>query len=228
MLAFEQFEVVSFDCYGTLIDWRRGILDAVRPVLARHGITSSEDQILDLYSRLEAEVEAGSYKPYRRILREVMTRMCEGFGFEPDDADVDVIAWSLADWPPFEDTVAALKSLKSRYQLAIISNTDDDLFGGTNRHLEVPFDYVITAAQVGAYKPDHRVFQFAFDKIGMPKEKILHVAQSLFHDHAPAKELGLTTVWINRRPALPGRISSAARPDAEFPDLASLVKAIGL
>jgi len=228
MLAFEQFELVSFDCYGTLIDWRRGILDAVGPVLSRHGITAGEDEILDSYSRLEAEVEAGVYKPYRRILREVMARMCKGFGFEADDAESEIIASSLPDWPPFEDSVAALKSLKTRYQLAIVSNTDDDLFAGTNRHLDIRFDYIITAARAGAYKPDHRVFQFAFDEIGLPKEKILHVAQSLFHDHVPAKELGLTTVWINRRRALPGRVSSAARPDAEFPDLASLVKAIGL
>jgi 2-haloacid dehalogenase len=228
MLAFERFEVLSFDCYGTLIDWRRGILDAVRPVLARHGIAAGEDQILQTYSRLEAEIEAGPYRPYRRILRGVMARMCGGFGFEPDDNERDIIASTLPDWPPFEDTVAALKSLKSRYRLAIISNTDNDLFAGTNTHLEVSFDHIITAAHVGAYKPDRRVFQFAFDKIGLPKEKILHVAQSLFHDHVPAKELGLTTIWINRRRALPGRVSSAARPDAEFPDLASLVKAIGL
>jgi 2-haloacid dehalogenase len=134
----------------------------------------------------------------------------------------------LPDWPPFSDTVAALEALKSRYRLAIISNTDDDLFAGTNRHLGVKFDYIITAAQVGAYKPSPKMFEYALDKIGFDKSKLLHVAQSLFHDHVTAKQLGLSTVWVNRQRALPGRVSLAANPDAEYPDLASLVRAMGL
>ncbi|MCX6834542.1 MAG: HAD hydrolase-like protein [candidate division Zixibacteria bacterium] len=152
-LNFHQFKVLSFDCYGTLIDWERGILGAVRPVLERHNITITDDRILETYAQIEAEVEAGLYRPYRDILHTVMTTISERFEFVPNNTECNAIVASLPNWPPFSDTVAALKALKSRYRLAIISNIDDDLFAGTNRHLGVEFDYIITAAQVGAYKP---------------------------------------------------------------------------
>jgi 2-haloacid dehalogenase len=227
-LDFHRFEVLSFDCYGTLIDWRHGILNAVRPVLSKHGVSLAEEKILETYSRYEAEIEAGPYRPYRDILSEVMVQICGEFGIKPTDTERDIIGTTLPDWPPFEDTVDALNALKTRYQLAIISNTDDDLFAGTNRRLEVSFDHIITAAQVGAYKPSPRVFEHALAKIGCGKGKLLHVAQSLYHDHVPAKKLGLSAVWINRRQALPSRVTTAARLDAEFPDLAALVKATGI
>lgn len=228
MIDYDQFDLLTFDCYGTLIDWRSGILGALSPLLAEHGVAVEDDQILQTYAEIEAEIQAGPYKSYASVLRELLAKLAERFGFLPGPAEFGVIVDSLPAWPPFDDTVESLKKLKTKYKLGIISNTDDDLFAQTNKRLEVEFDYIITAAQAGAYKPDHKMFNFAFDKIGLPREKVLHIAQSLFHDHLPAKELGLTTVWINRSKMIPGRISSAVRPDAEFPDLASLVKAVGL
>jgi len=230
-LNFQQFKVLSFDCYGTLIDWERGILGAVRPVLSNHKIIATDEIILETFAQIESEVEAGSYRPYRDILNTVMRGMSERFEFVPNNTESDAIVSSLPSWPPFSDTVAALKALKSRFRLAIISNVDDDLFAGTNRHLGVEFDYIITAAQVGAYKPSPRVFEHALQKIGCLRNELLHVAQSLYHDHVPAKQLGLSTVWINSRlgKASPGATPiAAAKPDAVFPNLASLVRAMGV
>jgi 2-haloacid dehalogenase len=225
-LNFQQFEVLSFDCYGTLIDWESGILGAVRPVLANHRVTASDEIVLEAYAAIESEIEAGVYRLYRDVLKMAMTKLCERFGFVPNPAEKDAIVRSLPDWPPFADTVDALKALKSRYKLAIISNIDDDLFAGTNRHLGVTFDYIITAAQVRAYKPSPKVFEYALEKIGCDKGKLLHVAQSLYHDHVPAKRLGLSTVWINRRQGKPGTgatLAAEAMPDGEFAGLAAFV-----
>jgi 2-haloacid dehalogenase len=230
-LNFPQFKVLSFDCYGTLIDWERGILGAVRPVLDRHDKTVTDDRILEIYAQIESDIEAGPYRPYRDILHTVMTVMSERLGFVPKNTENNAIVTSLPSWPPFSDTVAALRDLKSRYRLAIISNVDDDLFAVTNRHLGVKFDYIITAAQVGAYKPSPRVFEHALQEIGCQKNELLHVAQSLYHDHVPAKLLGLSTVWINRRQGKPGpgaTPAATARPDAEYPSLVELVKAMRL
>jgi len=231
MVSFDQFDVLSFDCYGTLIDWETGILRAVKQVMARHRVSASNDSILETYAAFESDIEAGPYQPYRDVLRTVMVRMSEQLGFVANSTEDDAIVASLPDWPPFDDTFAALKALKTRYRLAIISNVDDDLFAATNRHLGVEFDYVVTAAQVKAYKPSPRVFDYALKKIGCPAEKLLHVAQSLYHDHVPAKQLGLSTVWIDRRRDRPGSGATpdaVAIPDATFPDLASLVRQAGL
>jgi len=213
-LNFDQFKVLTFDCYGTLIDWETGILNVLRPVLAERGVA-----------------EAGQYKPYRAVLSEVMVNIAQQFGFFLKPHEFTTLADSLADWPPFDDTVEALKALKSRFQLGIISNVDDDLFESSNKQLKIEFDHIVTAGQVGAYKPSLKMFEAALEKIGQPKENVLHVAQSLFHDHVPAQQLGLSTVWINRRHNRPGSgatPTAEVTPDAEFPDLASLVKAAGL
>ncbi|MEW5796210.1 MAG: haloacid dehalogenase type II [Candidatus Zixiibacteriota bacterium] len=231
MLRYNQFEVLSFDCYGTLVDWETGILLAVKPVLRVHGVTVPDDTILETYAAIESDIEAGPYQSYRNVLRQAMAKMCERFGFEAGDSEHIVIANSLTGWPPFEDTISALKALKNRYRLAIISNVDDELFEGTNRRLGVDFDHIVTAAQAGAYKPSLHVFDFALKRIGCPAERLLHVAQSLYHDHAPAKKLGLSTVWIDRRHDRPGSGATpeaVATPDATFSDLASLVREMGV
>ena len=231
MLNFDQFQVLTFDCYGTLIDWETGILKVLRSVLAEHGVATDDNQILETYSEIEAAIEAGPYKAYRAVLSEVIVNFGQQFGFSPRPHEFTALADSIADWPPFEDTVEALRALKTKFQLGIISNVDDDLFAGSNRQLQVEFDFIVTAEQVGAYKPSVKNFEVAIDRIGLPKDQILHVAQSLFHDHLPAKQFGLNTVWINRRRSLVGSGATPpaqAEPDAEFPDLASLVKAAGL
>ncbi len=229
MLDFDRFSHLTFDCYGTLIDWERGILAALRPLLDRHGVAPTEDQILELYGELEAAAEAGPYQPYRAVLAAVVDGFGARLGFAPSPEERAAFAASVGDWPPFPDTVEALRSLARRFQLVILSNVDDDLFAGSARQLGVEFAAVITAQQVGSYKPDRRNFRFALERLGVPAGRVLHVAQSLFHDIAPAKEIGLTTVWINRRHDRPGSgatPAATAQPDLEVPDLRTLARLV--
>jgi len=229
MLALGRFSALSFDCYGTLIDWETGILEALRPVLARHGVACDDDWLLGLYSAAEAEAESGPYRTYREVLREVMKRIAVGLTFRPSPVEIDALALSLPDWPPFPDTVPALRALSPRFRLAIASNTDDDLFAATRRRLGVEFDLVTTAEQVRSYKPAPAHFTRTLEGLGIGRGALLHVAQSLFHDISPAKALGLATVWVNRRVGRkgPGATPPAeAHPDLEVPDLESLVDRI--
>ena len=224
-LNFSQFHCLTFDCYGTLIDWESGILGALRPILAAHGRNLSDGGILELYSAIEAQLEAGPYLPYREILDAVVMKLAARLVFSPTAEQVYSLANSLPNWQPFPDTVPALRRLSERFRLAIISNTDDDLFAGTARHLEVRFDPVVTAQQAHSYKPSENNFRLALERIGLPKEQVLHVAQSLYHDVAPAKHLGLSTLWINRRAGKPGSGATppaSAAADLVLPDLASL------
>jgi 2-haloacid dehalogenase len=230
-MRFESFSHLSFDCYGTLIDWETGILEALGPVLARHGVAVDEAEQLRLYAENEAREEAGPYRRYREVLRGVMAGMGRALGFEPSPAESHALADSVGSWPPFPDTVEALLRIGSRYRLVIISNIDDELFARTARLLEVPFDEVVTAQQAGSYKPSPANFRLALERQGIPKEKLLHVAQSLYHDHLPAKGLGLSTVWVNRpsrRPGVGVAPDVEAVPDLEVPDLQSLAEAAGL
>lgn len=225
MLDFSQYRVVSFDCYGTLIDWETGIFSALRSVLAAHGKGISDTELLKLYSELESEAEQGEFHSYRKVLESVVRGFGERLGFKPNEAQVRSLPDSLAGWRPFPDTVAALQKLKARYQLAIISNVDDDLFAATARHLEVPFDHLITAQQARAYKPSMRMFNLAQQRIGVAPTQWLHAAQSVYHDVIPARSLGITTVWVNRpspRPGAGAAKAAAGQPDLEVPDLKTL------
>jgi 2-haloacid dehalogenase len=217
MLNFSQFECLTFDCYGTLIDWETGILTALKPILEGHHRKLSDEEILELYAGLEAQVEAGEYLPYRLVLQRVTQRLGARLSFPLYDGEAAALAESLKDWPAFPDTVDALKRLKKRFKLGIISNTDDDLFAGTAKTLQVPFDFVVTAQQVQRYKPSHRSFERALEVSGLPKGKILHCAQSVFHDVVPAKQLGIANVWIDRRSGKKG--SGATKASTEQPDL---------
>ncbi|MCX6044490.1 MAG: haloacid dehalogenase type II [Chloroflexi bacterium] len=231
MIHFEDFTHLTFDCYGTLIDWESGILAAVRPVLRQHGLITTDAQILALYTKFEAAQEVGPYQSYRVILRNVMADIAAEVGFAPTEAELDVLPDSVGAWPAFADTVAALKRLQTRYKLVIISNIDDAMFAESNKRLQVTFDDIITAQQVGSYKPAYNNFQTALKRLGVVQPQVLHVAQSLYHDHVPAKELGFTTVWVNRKSILPGiglSLPVAVTPDLEVPDMQSLVAAIGL
>ena len=226
-LDFSQFEVLTFDCYGTLIDWETGILGALRPLVTKHGKALSDEELLALYGEIEARIEAGPYRRYREVLREVVRGMGERLGFSASEAEMDSLPASLGMWPPFPDTVAALRRLKSRYKLAVISNTDDDLFAQTAKLLQVPFDEVVTAQQAGSYKPSLNNFHLALKRLGVAKEKWLHVAQSRHHDIAPARELGIRNVLVTRR----GRgavLENAAQPDLEVPDLKTLAELAGV
>jgi 2-haloacid dehalogenase len=224
-LDFDQFDVLTFDCYGTLIDWETGIVSALRPILDAHQVTASDERVLETFARHEAVIEAGAHRRYRDVLSECLDRIGADLAFAPTDAERDAFAASVADWPAFTDAPGALRQLRRRFKLAVITNCDDDLFAGSNARLDVDFDWVVTAQHVGAYKPSHRNFDRAFETIDAPRERILHVAQSLFHDHVPAKELGLSSVWIDRRHGADGfgaTPPASAEPDLAVPDLASL------
>lgn len=226
MLDLRRFRVLTFDCYGTLIDWERGILAALGPLLAAHGKSLADEKLLELYGELEAEAEAGEYQSYRKVLEGVARGVGRRLGFESSEQEARSLPESLKNWQPFPDTVAALKKLKSRYKLAIVSNTDDDLFADTARLLEVSFDWVITAQQARSYKPSHRNFKLALERIALPPDQVLHCAQSIYHDVIPARELGLATVWVNRRGAKGGGATKAAQgqPELEVPDLKTLAE----
>ena len=227
MIDFTAKRVLTFDCYGTLIDWERGILTALRPILAAHGVVAGDDELLTLYGELESTAEQGAYRPYRDLLMGVSHQLGARLGILVSEAESAGFADSVGDWPVFPDTPAALVALKGRFGLAIISNVDDDLFARTHEKLGTTFDWVVTAEQVRSYKPSLNNFRQALSRIGQPTEYVLHVAQSLFHDHGPAKQLGLETVWVNRRHGRPGPGATPPAPalaDLEVPDLAALVR----
>jgi 2-haloacid dehalogenase len=217
MLNFSQFECLTFDCYGTLIDWEIGILSALKPILEGHHRNISDEGILELYGAIEPQLESGEYMSYRRVLQRTTQRIAARLSFPLYEGEIDALPNSMPDWRPFPDTVPALQRLKSKYRLAVISNTDDDLFAETAKSLGVKFDHVITAQQVRSYKPSHANFERALDEIGLPKNKILHCAQSIFHDIVPAKELGIANVWVNRRAGRKG--GGATKGALETPDL---------
>jgi 2-haloacid dehalogenase len=230
-----RYEVVSFDCYGTLIDWESGIISGLRPVLANHRIDVTDDEILDLHAqtehRLQSSSTKGNYIKYREVLRKEVLEAGKRWGFEPEPPEVDALADSLRGWEPFPDTVEALWALKRRYRLAIISNVDDGLFALTACHLEVEFDWIITAEQAGTYKPSTNNFEVAIGRMGVGRERVLHAAESLFHDVLPAKEMGLSTVWVHRRTGKEGFGATPpadAEPDLEVPDLKTLASRLGV
>ena len=225
MLDFSQFEILTFDCYGTLIDWESGILKALQPLLQKHGVKASDEEVLEGYAQAESKAEAQPFKPYREVLSQVVEGIGEKFGFKPTSQERASLADSLTTWQPFPDTLEALKRLHHRYKLSIISNIDDDLFRETAKLLQVPFDYVTTALEVGSYKPSFNNFHRALQKMNVGKDRVLHVAQSLHHDVEPTRALGIHSVWVNRRSGKPGggaTIQSAAKPDLEVPDLKTL------
>jgi 2-haloacid dehalogenase len=231
MLKLDQFEVLTFDCYGTLIDWETGIWEALHPVLAAQRVELRSEPALELYGELESAAEAGEYQEYKAILRTVLEGFGARLGFTPSTAELQSFSTCVKDWPAFPDSPGALQALHKKYQLAIISNVDDDLFAFSEAKLQVKFDWVITARQARSYKPSLNNFKVAFEHMGIPQEKILHVAQSLFHDIIPAKQLGLSCVWINRRHGKTGfgaTPPAQAQPDLETPDLQSLARLAGL
>jgi 2-haloacid dehalogenase len=230
MLDFGMFEVMTFDCYGTLIDWESGIASVMGKMLKSHGIGLGDDEVLELFAKLESRIEAGNFHNYKTVLAKVAEGFAQELGFILHRSEIESFSRSVEDWPPFHDSVEALHRLKKRYGLAVLSNVDNDLFAFSAQHLKTDFDWIITAEEVTSYKPSLNNFYYAIEKIGIPKEKILHVAQSLYHDIAPAEKVGLKTVWINRRHDKDGfgaTPTAVARPNMELPDLLSLASRAG-
>jgi 2-haloalkanoic acid dehalogenase type II len=209
------YDVLTFDCYGTLIDWERGIGDALEAAARVDGVKLDRATALQVYHQIEPVVQAERYRSYREVLTLTAQRIAERLGWRLAPARAAFLAESLPSWPPFADTNAALQRLAgSGYRLAILSNVDDDLLTGTRKHLGVDFEFVVTAQQVGSYKPAPAHFTTARARIA--GARWLHVAQSWFHDVQPARALGIPTAWINRTRE---RRADGATADAEFATL---------
>jgi 2-haloacid dehalogenase len=232
-MRLRDFSALTFDCYGTLIDWETGILAALRPWKAAHGVEVDDEDLLAAFGRAESRREAADpTAPYPRILASVLEDLAEAFGTPASPEEGAAFGDSVKDWPVFPDSPEALAYLKRHYKLVIVSNVDRASFRHSNARLGVSFDAVVTAEDAGAYKPAPNHFWLALARLaemGIAKDQVLHVAQSLYHDHVPAKQLGLRTIWVNRRTAH-GRdggatpaASAPVTPDGEVPTLAALV-----
>jgi 2-haloacid dehalogenase len=233
-MKLSDFSTLSFDCYGTLIDWESGIVTALAPLRARSGADHPRDSILEAFARLEVrQQKATPDMLYADLLAHVHAQLAAEWQVPPDPAEDAAFGRSVADWPAFPDTVEALRYLTQHFRLIILSNVDRSSFKATNDRLAVTFDAIYTAQDIGSYKPDPRNFAYLVDRVtqlGIPREKLLHVAQSLFHDHVPAQAIGLATAWIDRRHAAGGwgataPVSSGARYDFRFTSLAELAEA---
>ncbi len=228
------FKVLTFDCYGTLIDWETGILNELKPWAARRGLTLGNDALLTAFAEEEAACERSTpEKLYPQLLESVLERLAERWSVLLDEGQAPEFGRSVGRWPAFPDSPEALAYLQEHYKLVILSNVDRDSFALSESRLGVKFDRVITAQDVGSYKPDVRNFHYLLEDLlrtlGAGPEVILHTAQSLFHDIVPAKGLGLTTMWVNRQKesdgwgATPPVEAEGATPDLEVAGMAELV-----
>ncbi len=200
---FDGFEALSFDCYGTLIDWEYGIVEALGAWAADAGLSLGPDQLLAAHATHETHVQHDMpTRPYPEVLAETLRRIGADCGVLVTAEDAAAYGASVGEWPPFPDSAPALKLLADRFRLVILSNVDRASFARSNERLGVTFDLIVTAEDVGSYKPDPAGFRFMFDRLterGIASERVLHVAESLYHDHEPALSLGMRTVWIHRR-----------------------------
>ncbi len=231
MLDLKKFKVLTFDCYGTLIDWEAGILSAMKPILKNHEIDITDKEILERHAQIESSRQKAGYSHYKEVLRQVVRDFGQYYHFVPSETEQQSLPNSVQFWSPFSDTINALHTLKKFFKLAIISNIDDDLFRGSQKNLLTEFDWIITAEQVKSYKPSLNNFNQAIEKMNIPPSQILHVAQSIYHDIVPANQLGITNVWVNRRMGkdeFGATLPASDTPSLEVPDLqtlASLVEA---
>jgi len=225
-MDFQSIRLITFDCYGTLIDWETGMLAGLRKLFSgsRHKI--ADDKILELYGEVEAELESGPYLAYRQVMAQTVQEIGKRCSIGVSKEAAMRFAQSLTEWEPFPDTVASLQALARKFRLGIISNIDDDLFAGTRKKLRVDLDPIVTAQQVQSYKPSLRNFQEAMKRSGLSKEQILHAGQSVYHDIVPSSFLGLRNVWVNRPSVRPGAGAAkpaVAQPSLEVHSLAELV-----
>lgn len=214
-----RIRVLTFDCYGTLVDWETGIWRAFHAAAAEDGVSLDRDAVVAAYHAIEPMVESGPFRPYRDVLVETARRVAAECGWSIDRSRAEFLPRSLPDWPVFADTNPALERLAAHYRLGILSNVDHDLLAGTERNLAVEIDFQVTADRVESYKPDLAHFEAARPFVGNANTW-LHVAQSLFHDVVPASCMGIPVVWINRKGERPP--ADSPRPDRELPDLAAL------
>jgi 2-haloacid dehalogenase len=228
------FRVLTFDCYGTLIDWESGLFAALQPLLTRSAVDLSRDAVLATFAQHESRQEAATpAMRYSELLCDVHAQLARAWGVAPVASESQAFGASVGEWPAFGDTVAALRHLKQRYKLVILSNVDRASFAATLPRLGVTFDAVFTAEDIGSYKPDPRNFAYLIEHLaamGLARGDILHTAQSLFHDHAPANAAGLASAWIDRRQDAQGWGATSAPPpgvryDFRFASMAEMAQA---
>jgi 2-haloalkanoic acid dehalogenase type II len=233
-MRLSDFSVLTFDCYGTLIDWETGISEALAPWLERAGVRLERDQVLEAFAQLESAQQAATPSMrYPELLAEVHRGLALRFGIAPDADAAAAFGASVQNWPPFADSAEALAYLKQHYQLVILSNVDRASFARSNGKLGVRFDAICTAEDIGSYKPDPSNFDYLLRHLaerGIAKEQILHTAESLYHDHIPARRIGLATCWIHRRAGKEGhgatRVPEAeVQPDFRFESLGAMAEA---
>jgi 2-haloalkanoic acid dehalogenase type II len=233
-MRLTDFKILTFDCYGTLIDWEAGILAALRPLLGKLGGKIDDGKALEVFAKHESAIEAAEPAlNYRKLLAKTYRALAAAWGASIADADAERFGNSVPDWPAFADSAASLAYLKQHYKLVILSNIDRASFAESNKKLGVAFDAICTAEDVGSYKPDRRNFEFMLrtvkEKLDGSPGDILHTAQSLFHDHQTAKAMGLATNWIDRRAGKTG--GGATKPieglttDFRFTSMAAFVEA---
>jgi 2-haloacid dehalogenase len=200
-----QFKVLTFDCYGTLIDWESGMMEALKPLTSRVTPALTRNQILEAHARHESSQQVWTpARKYSELLAVVYKRLAEEWGVPASWEECQAYGRSVGNWPAFPDSAEALQYLKQHYKLVILSNVDNESFALSNKRLQVAFDAIFTAEDIGSYKPDDRNFHYMLEKLGgmgVAKEQILHTAESLFHDHEPANRAGITSCWIHRRHA---------------------------
>jgi putative hydrolase of the HAD superfamily len=234
-LDLARFKALSFDCYGTLIDWETGIAAVLAPWAREQGLERGDQELLAAYAGHEVAVEREAPAAlYPEVLALAFRRTGEALGAPVSDAWARRLGDSVPDWPAFPDSAGALARLRRHYRLIILSNVHRAGFAGSNRQLRGDFAAIITAEDVGGYKPGERHFRAleeALPGLGVGRDELLHVAQSLFHDHVPAKREGLPSIWINRRHDRPGWGATPAPAgewayDLEFPSMAAFADAV--
>ena len=225
-LNFADFEFLTFDCYGTLINWEQGILRVLQPLLQSHGVVLSDDAALAVYGEIEPKLQR-PYQRYRDVLRGVVQEFGNRTGFVATEAEMEALPDSLKDWQPYNDTVEALRRLQQKYKLVILSNIDDHLFASSATQLPVKFEAVITAEQVKSYKPDHAHWIEMLHRCKTVPQRVLHVGQSIYHDVVPAKSMGFKTVWVHRAPGYGATRAAQETPDLEVKSLKELADLAG-
>lgn len=234
-MKLTDFKVLTFDCYGTLIDWETGIHNGLQPLLARHKATLTKDQALEIFARHEADQqERTPDMPYSQLLSVVYKRLANEWAIPLLNAEANIFGASIPDWPEFPDSAEALAYLKQHYKLVILSNVDRISFRSSNQRLKVEFDAIYSAQDIGAYKPSRRNFDYMLAHLrsdfGFEKADILHTAQSLFHDHASANAFGLASAWIDRRHDQEGwgatvPVANTPHVDFHFKSMAEMAQA---
>lgn len=233
-MSFKDFEALSFDCYGTLIDWETGIWNAIRPWLLRVDLEIDRDTALAAFGEAESAAQkATPTRFYPALLADMLPAMTRKLGQECTPEEAEAFGRSVPDWPAFPDSADALARLKRRFKLVVLSNVDVASFCESAKRLETPFDFVFTAQEIGSYKPTPRNFAYMAEKLaanGIEKTKVLHVAQSLFHDHQEATRQGFATCWIDRRQGKGGGatkpVEGAPKTDWTFPSMAAFAEAV--